>query len=95
MIEMTMIPPIFGVVGLIAAFIIYGMVKGYPEGEDNVKKIADAIHTGAMVFMRREYTMLVMFASVLLVILYLALGGATAIAYIVGALMKKSFGGKP
>ena len=86
MIETTLIPPLFGIAGLVVAFIIYGLVKRYDEGEDNVKKIAAAIHQGAMVFMRREYTMLAMFAGVLLVVLYFALGIETALSFLVGAL---------
>ena len=56
--SLQMLPPAFGVLGLLAAFVIYGMVKRYPEGQGKVKEIGDAIHLGAMVFMRREYTML-------------------------------------
>ncbi len=85
MIDTSLIPPIFGIVGLIVAFIIFGLVMRYDEGSEKIKKIGDAIHTGAMVFMRREYTMLALFGGVLLIILYLALGTSTAIAYIVGA----------
>jgi len=73
-------------VGLIVAFIIFGLVMRYDEGSEKIKKIADAIHSGAMVFMRREYSMLAMFAGVLLVILYISLGEKTAIAFLVGAL---------
>ena len=43
MIESTLIPPILGVVGLFAAFVIYGIVKSYDEGSDALKKIADQI----------------------------------------------------
>lgn len=86
MIETTLIPPLFGIVGLVVAFIIFGLVKRYDEGEEKIKKIADTIHQGAMVFMRREYTMLAMFAGVLLVVLYFALGIDTAISFLVGAL---------
>ena len=86
MIDTSLIPPIFGIVGLIVAFIIFGLVMRYDEGSEKIKKIGDAIHSGAMVFMRREYTMLAMFGGILLVIVYLTLGGSTAIAYIVGAL---------
>lgn len=86
MIETTLIPPLFGIVGLVVAFIIFRLVKRYDEGEEKIKKIADTIHQGAMVFMRREYTMLAMFAGVLLVVLYFALGIDTAISFLVGAL---------
>ena len=92
MIDTLLIPPVFGIVGLIVAFIIFGLVKRYDAGPENIRKIGDAIHTGAMVFMRREYSMLAMFAGVLLVILYLSLGGYTALAFVAGALSSASAG---
>ena len=93
MIDITLIPPIFGVIGLVFAVIIYALVKRYDEGEENVKKIADAIHNGAMVFMRREYLMLALFAGILLVILFFSpLGIDTAIAFLAGALSSAAAG---
>ncbi|MYD44010.1 MAG: sodium-translocating pyrophosphatase [Gammaproteobacteria bacterium] len=89
------IPPILGVVGLVVAFIIYMLVRRYPEGEATVKDIADKIHRGAMVFMRREYMLLAIFAAVLLVLLLLEqehLGVNTAIAFLVGALASAGAG---
>jgi K(+)-stimulated pyrophosphate-energized sodium pump len=86
MINTALIPPVFGIFGLIVAFIIFGLVKRYDEGPENIRKIGDAIHEGAMVFMRREYTMLAGFAAVLLVLLFFSLGADTAIAFLVGAL---------
>jgi K(+)-stimulated pyrophosphate-energized sodium pump len=81
----TLIPPILGVVGLIIAFIIYGAVKRRSPGEGKVVEIGDAIHLGAMVFIKREYSMLAIFAGILLVLLYFSLGAGTAIAFITGA----------
>jgi K(+)-stimulated pyrophosphate-energized sodium pump len=86
MIDVTLIPPLFGIVGLLMAWVIYGLVMRYDAGSAKVQKIGDAIHLGAMVFMRREYTMLSGFAAALLVLLYIALGVETAIAFVVGAL---------
>ena len=85
--NLTLLPPVFGVVGLAAAFVVFGLVKRYDEGTDAVKKIGDAIHTGAMVFMRREYTMLAIFCGVLIaLIVFSGLGIGTAGAFIAGAL---------
>ncbi len=93
MTDLTLVPPLLGVVGLIAAVIIYGIVKRYDEGSDALKKIADQIHLGAMVFMRREYTMLAIFSAVLLVAIALTdLGIYTAIAFLVGALSSAGAG---
>lgn len=88
MTEHIVVPPLFGAVGLICAFIIYSLVKRYPAGGDNIKKIGDAIHMGAMVFMHREYRTLGIFAAVLIIILYFTpgLGPKTALAFAVGAM---------
>ncbi len=87
-----LIPPIFGVLGLVMAYVIYGMVMKYPGGEDKVAKIGEQIHIGAMVFMKREYQMLSIFAGVLIVVLWVLLGWKTAFAFIVGALASGTAG---
>lgn len=80
------LPPLFGILGLVVAFVIYQIMTKYNEGQDQIKKIADAIHEGAMVFMHREYKMLAIFAGVLLVLILLSpLGVNTAISFVVGA----------
>lgn len=83
--DSTLIAPSLGVIGLIIAFIIYGAVKRYPAGEGKVIEIGEEIHLGAMVFIKREYSLLGMFASAVLVLLYIFLGLNTAIAFAVGA----------
>ncbi len=91
--DTNLLPPLLGVVGMIVAVIIYGLVKRYDEGAPAIKKIADAIHSGAMVFMRREYTMLALFAAVLLVLLFVSgLGIQTIWAFIAGALSSAGAG---
>ena len=87
-------PVIFGLVGLGSAWYIYQRVKDFPEGEAKVAEIAEQIHLGAMVFMRREYTMLAWFCLVLLVLLFFSpgLGFSTALAFLVGALCSAGAG---
>ncbi|WP_455366875.1 sodium-translocating pyrophosphatase, partial [Kaarinaea lacus] len=87
------LPPILGVVGLIVAFIIYNMVKQHPGGEGKVVEIGDQIHLGAMVFMKREYTMLALFAIVLIILLGVSeLGWETSLAFTVGAFCSAAAG---
>ena len=50
-----LLPVLFGVLGLFAAYRVYAMVLAYPAGEGKVAKIAEMIHMGAMVFMKREH----------------------------------------
>jgi K(+)-stimulated pyrophosphate-energized sodium pump len=88
------LPPIIGGLGLFCALVIYILMVRYPDGDEKLKKIAAAIHEGAMVFMNREYTQLAIFAGVLLVIIFAvpALGLNTAIAFAVGALCSAGAG---
>ncbi|MGH1370667.1 MAG: sodium-translocating pyrophosphatase [Cellvibrionaceae bacterium] len=85
--DMLLLPPILGGVGLLAALIIYMIVKSYPAGEGLVTEIADAIHDGAMVFMRREYTILAGFALLITILLFFGFQSwHTPVAFVVGAL---------
>jgi len=86
------IPPLLGIIGLVIANYIFKLVKKYPEGEGKVIKIGEAIHEGAMVFMRREYKMLGIFSAVLVVLLAIFLGLGTAFAFIVGAVTSAGAG---
>jgi K(+)-stimulated pyrophosphate-energized sodium pump len=84
--DLSVLPPALGVVGLVVAFIIYQLVKRYPAGEGAVAEIAHAIHDGAMVFMRREYTILFMFAAVVTVLLFIGFQSwHTPVAFVAGA----------
>jgi len=80
------IPPALGLIGLIAALIIYKIVVSYPSGDGVVAKIGAQIHSGAMVFMQREFKMLGIFAIILTALLYYFLGQNTAISFVAGAL---------
>ena len=80
-----LLPPILGIVGMIAALVVYLLVMKYPDGEDKVKKIGDQIHKGALAFMKTEYKYLLIFIAVLVVLVWFALGIHSAIAVITGA----------
>jgi K(+)-stimulated pyrophosphate-energized sodium pump len=81
------LPPLLGIFGLLVALAIYIIVSRYPAGNEAVTKIGDQIHSGAMTFMRKEYSYLVPFAAVVIAIVYISgLGLYTALAVFVGAL---------
>ena len=82
---MEFLPPILGVIGLVVAYLLYGMVMKYPEGEASIKKIGDQIHEGAMVFMKREYSILLIFLAVQVVLTFVFLDANVGIAVITGA----------
>jgi K(+)-stimulated pyrophosphate-energized sodium pump len=89
----ALIPIVLGVLGLLAAFRIYRQVLEYPEGTGKLSEIASLIHRGAMVFMRREYTYLAIFAVVVAILIWMsALGWKTMIAFLIGALCSATAG---
>ena len=77
---------ILGVVGIIFAFVLYLTIKAKDAGNDTMKEIAKQIADGAMVFLKREYSILAIFIVVVFLLLMWKISGATAIAFICGAL---------
>jgi K(+)-stimulated pyrophosphate-energized sodium pump len=67
------------------AFVLYRYVVAQPAGSGLMTEIADAIETGAMTFLRKEYSILVWFIVVVAVLLSLGIGTRTALAFISGA----------
>ena len=90
--DANLMPPALGVLGLLIVFSIYQWIKKQPSGSGAVQKIGEQIHIGSIVFMKREYKMLSMFALVLLVLLYIFLGPASALCFLVGAVASATAG---
>ena len=92
MLTTAVLPISLGILGLVAAFLVYARILQTPAGEGRVKDIADEIHLGAMVFMASEYKRLAVFCVICIVALYASLGGDTAIAFTLGALCSGTAG---
>ncbi|ADE40269.1 sodium-translocating pyrophosphatase [Candidatus Puniceispirillum marinum] len=86
MLTTAILPISLGILGLIAALLIYLRILQTPAGEGRVKEIADEIHLGAMVFMASEYKRLAIFCVICIVALYFGLGWQTAASFTLGAL---------
>ena len=87
------IPIVLGLIGLLAALGFYRAVLSYSEGAGKVVEIANQIHRGALVFMRREYLYLAIFVIVVGAgILVSDLGWRTTVAFLVGALSSATAG---
>ncbi|HUP18628.1 MAG TPA: sodium-translocating pyrophosphatase [Gemmatimonadota bacterium] len=82
---LTSYAPAWGLMGLVVAWAIYAYLKSQPDGNDMMRDLASQIHEGAMAFLRREYSVLVPFIGVVAVLLGLAVGWNTSIAYVAGA----------
>ena len=68
MLTTAILPISLGILGLIAALLIYVRILQTPAGEGRVKEIADEIHLGAMVFMASEYKRLAIFCVMLFIV---------------------------
>lgn len=78
--------PFIGIIGLLLALLIYKMVMKRDAGNDKMKEIAEQIHIGAMVFLKREYQIIFIFMIVVFIVLSVFLSLYTGIAYIGGAI---------
>ncbi|UCG77633.1 MAG: sodium-translocating pyrophosphatase [Nitrospirota bacterium] len=80
--------PLFGAAGLIVALIIYLRVASKDPGTGLMVEIADEIHAGAMVYLKRQYSILFFFVVAIAILIYFipTLGPGTAVAYVSGAL---------
>ncbi|RKY17199.1 MAG: sodium-translocating pyrophosphatase, partial [Planctomycetota bacterium] len=72
-------------VALVFAFLTSAHIKKQPEGNDLQKKIAHQIRTGAMAFLKTEYTLLAIFVAVVFGLLFMADQRQTAVAFVCGA----------
>ena len=81
--------PALGGVGILLAGLNYYAVLRRPDGTESMRTYAQAIHDGAMTFLRREYLAISLFALVMFGLLTVAFSGQApliGIAYLFGAL---------
>jgi K(+)-stimulated pyrophosphate-energized sodium pump len=82
---LTIYAPFIGLLSLIIAWLIYGYVKKQPNGNPLMQELEEAIHSGAMAFLKREYSTLLIFIAVVFVLLGWGIAWKTAIAFVTGA----------
>jgi len=82
---LTIYAPFIGILSLIIAWLIYGYVKKQPNGNPLMQELEEAIHSGAMAFLKKEYSVLLIFIAVVFVLLGWGIAWKTAIAFVTGA----------
>jgi len=78
--------PVFGVVGLFIAGGMFAMILKQSPGNEKMVEIGEAIHEGAMVFLKAEYIRIAIFVVVVFCLLFLFIAPNTAYAFLFGAL---------
>ncbi|MCF8032016.1 MAG: sodium-translocating pyrophosphatase [Desulfarculaceae bacterium] len=86
MFQLTVAAPFLALFGLLVAFLIYGYVKKQPNGNELMQKLEGQIHAGAMAFLKKEYSILAIFAVIVFLLLGFGIAWPTAIAFVTGAL---------
>lgn len=84
--------PLAALIGLFFALVLWFRVKRAEAGTGKMIEIADAIHEGAMTFLRREYSYLIIFVIVLAAVLAIFIDPLTAVCFVVGALLSATAG---
>jgi len=78
---------LWGLIGLVLAFIIYRYVLTFSPGNDVMVEIMDRIHAGAMVFLKREYKIIAIFVVIVFLLLFFALDNKmSSVAFLAGAI---------
>ncbi|MCS5688126.1 MAG: sodium/proton-translocating pyrophosphatase, partial [Acidimicrobiales bacterium] len=72
--------------GLLCSLLIYYCIKKAPAGNPEMVEIAEAIHEGAMTFLKREYSILAGFIVIVFVLLFVFVGANTAYAFLAGSI---------
>ena len=86
MIDLAWIAWPLGLAGLVISLLLYAYIRRQPAGNEVMAGIAAQIESGAMAFLKREYTVLAVFVTVVGLLLWWAIGGWTALAFLGGAL---------
>ena len=76
-----------GVAALVYGAISVRWILAQPQGNDRMREIAAAIQEGANAYLNRQYMAISVVGVVLFVALWLAIGGPTAIGFLVGAVL--------
>lgn len=80
-------PGVIGAIGLLFSAFFYFRVKGLPDGDATMNRIAGYIREGAMAFLVREYKVLAIYCAVLAVVIGLALGWLASACFVLGAFL--------
>ena len=77
--------PGIGLLGLVFALVTFRSLMKLDQGSDAMKEIANEVYKGAMVFLKREYTLILGFVVVMFLIISFFLSLGTGFAYLSGA----------
>ena len=82
---LALFAPIIGIVGLWYAHKVYKSIIETKIESEVMRDLSNSIHEGAMVFLRKEYSVLAIFIAIVFFLLFFKISGWTAFAFLFGA----------
>ena len=86
MLNYMFLPLIVAVIGILYAIITTVVIGKIPVKDENADRIASAIRSGAMTFLKKEYTIIAGFIGIVFLVLLFSIGIYTALAFLVGGI---------
>ena len=75
-----------GIVGILFALVLAGIVKSAPAGNEKMAEIALAIQEGSIAYLNRQLKSMSIAGAVIFVIIYFAMGPVNAVGFAIGAI---------
>jgi K(+)-stimulated pyrophosphate-energized sodium pump len=83
--NLPLVCTVVGLLGVLYAILIAGVIKGAPAGNEKMQEIAGAIAEGAIAYLNRQLKSVGIAGVVIFIIIFVTLGGKTAIGFLIGA----------
>jgi len=74
-----------GLLGVLYAIIIAGVVKGAPAGDARMQEISNAVKEGAVAYLNRQLKSVGIAGAIIFIIIFATMGAKTAIGFLIGA----------
>jgi K(+)-stimulated pyrophosphate-energized sodium pump len=90
--NIPLVSTFIGVVGVIYAVLIAGMIKAAPAGNERMQEISGAIAEGAIAYLNRQLKSVAIAGVVIFIIIFATMGMITAIGFLIGAVASYAAG---
>src|SRR4051812_11227633 len=85
--NLTLIAIVCGFIAVLYGIFTSSQVLKASPGNQRMMEVAAAIQEGAGAYLRRQYTTIAMVGVVVAVLIYIFLGGLSAVAFLIGAIL--------
>ncbi|MEZ4525135.1 MAG: sodium/proton-translocating pyrophosphatase [Desulfobacterales bacterium] len=83
--NVPLVSTLVGVLGIVFAIVVAGMVKSAPAGNEKMQKIASAIQEGAIAYLNRQMKSMGIAGIIIFIVIYSTMGAKTALGFLIGA----------